>query len=225
MTDIKTSCKYCIIPKEKITTDLYYSTISKWREYVEKGNLKFIGGDSSLEMLEVSIKREDKFAYNHYFECNCGNYLRSGFSIRSSVPILEKINQLPENIASETNNQTNSIKENTKLNGIEKLKLGLLGLLISFSIIYPIYRYVMNKSVTENGLKIKSLVVGKERLKNAKSAGYSYFLTLKYKQDDGVIQKTQIGVNKDEYLYCQKGDSVPIIYDINYSKNVKLNLE
>ena len=120
-----------------------------------------------------------------------------------------------------------SDKENTVENPVidlyGKLKLGLLALLISFCIIYPIYRYVLNKSVTDNGLETNSFVVDKKKLRNVKTAGYSYFLTLKYMQDDGLVQETEIGVNKEIYLFYRKGDSIPIMYDTGYSKNIKLN--
>src|SRR5690606_6261542 len=44
---------------------------------------------------------EEKFAYYHYFKCDCGNYIRTGVCIRSSVPILEYIDELPIGIDKE----------------------------------------------------------------------------------------------------------------------------
>ena len=90
-----TNCKYCLIPNRQLTTTDYFEKMVLWRQYVKENLFEFKGGDSSLENFEDEISREDKFAYYHYFKCNCGKTIRSGISIRSSVPILEYIDKLP----------------------------------------------------------------------------------------------------------------------------------
>ncbi len=89
------SCKYCAIPNRELTAKDYFDKIELWSQYVNKGHFKFKGGDTSLEDLKEEISREEKFAYYHYFECDCGNYIRTGICIRSSTPILEYIDVLP----------------------------------------------------------------------------------------------------------------------------------
>jgi hypothetical protein len=92
---MKKKCEYCEIPKRELNTTDYFNQMILWRQYVKDGNLKFKGGDSSLENFEEEISKEEKYVYYHYFECICGNYIKSGVSIRSSVPILEHIDKLP----------------------------------------------------------------------------------------------------------------------------------
>lgn len=92
---MKDSCKYCAIPNRELTSKDYFDKMILWRQYVNDGLLKFEGRDTSLENFEEEISKEVKFAYYHYFKCKCGNYIRSGVCIRSSVPILEHIDELP----------------------------------------------------------------------------------------------------------------------------------
>ena len=89
------SCKYCTIPDRELNTKDYFDKMILWRQYVNDGHLKFKGGDTSLENFEEEISREEKFIYYHYFECDCGNFIKSGVCIRSSVPILEYIDKIP----------------------------------------------------------------------------------------------------------------------------------
>lgn len=88
-------CIYCEIPDRKLSTKDYFDKINLWREYVDNGFLEFLGGDSSLENLEATISKEEKYAYYHYFKCICGNYIKTGVCIRSSVPLLEHVNSIP----------------------------------------------------------------------------------------------------------------------------------
>ncbi|MBV7441314.1 hypothetical protein KRX57_07765 [Weeksellaceae bacterium TAE3-ERU29] len=88
-------CEYCTIPNRELTFEDYFDKIELWRKYVTKGLFKFKGGDTSLEDLEEEFYEGEKYVYYHYFECNCGNYIRTGVCVRSSVPILEYIDELP----------------------------------------------------------------------------------------------------------------------------------
>ncbi|MCO7332902.1 hypothetical protein [Riemerella anatipestifer] len=72
------SCEYCAIPNRKLTLKDYFEKIDLWRKYVNEGLIQFKGGDTSLEDLEKEIYKEEKFAYYHFFECNCGKYIRTG---------------------------------------------------------------------------------------------------------------------------------------------------
>lgn len=89
-------CKYCIIPDRELNSKDYFDKMTLWRQ--KDGLFKFIRGDTPFENLEEVISKEEKYAYYHYFECNCGTYIRSGVCIRSSVPILEYIDVLPSGI-------------------------------------------------------------------------------------------------------------------------------
>ena len=95
---MKDRCTYCEIPDRKLNTKDYFDKMSLWRQYVDDGLLKFKGGDTSLENFEEEISIEDKYIYYHYFECNCGTYIRAGVCIRSSVPLLEHLDSLPSEI-------------------------------------------------------------------------------------------------------------------------------
>ncbi len=89
------SREYGVIPNRKLTPNDYFDKIDLWRKYVNEGLFKFKGGDSSLKDLEEEISKEEKYAYYHYFECKCGNYIRTGVCIRGFVPILEYIDEFP----------------------------------------------------------------------------------------------------------------------------------
>ena len=91
-------CKYCEIPDRELNAKDYFDKMSLWRQYVNDGLLKFIGGDTALENFEEAISREDKYIYYHYFECDCGIYIQAGVCIRSSVPILKHLDSLPSEI-------------------------------------------------------------------------------------------------------------------------------
>ena len=114
---MKKSCKYCAIPNRKLTSKDYFDKIELWGQYVNEGLFEFKGGDTSLEYLKEEIYREEKFAYYHYFKCDCGNYIRTGVCIRSSVPILEYIDELPIGIDKELQNIE---KESSSWNQPEK---------------------------------------------------------------------------------------------------------
>tara|TARA_R110000764_G_scaffold2178_1_gene9359 strand:+ start:1265 stop:2149 length:885 start_codon:yes stop_codon:yes gene_type:complete len=101
---VKKSCKYCAIPNRELTSKDYFDKIELWSRYVKEGLFEFKGGDTSLADLREEISREEKFAYYHYFKCDCGNYIRTGVCIRSSVPILEYINELPAEIDKDLQN-------------------------------------------------------------------------------------------------------------------------
>ncbi len=93
---MKNECEYCEIPKRELTIDDYFEKMSSWRDYVSQGILKFTGGDTPLENFESEISKEEKYVYYHYFECNCGNRIRTGVCIRNSVPILEHMESSTE---------------------------------------------------------------------------------------------------------------------------------
>ena len=90
-----TKCKYCIIPNKELTTKDYFEKMTLWQQYVKEKIFEFKGGDCSLENFKEEISREEKYVYYHFFKCNCGKTIRSGVCIRSSVPLLEYIDNLP----------------------------------------------------------------------------------------------------------------------------------
>lgn len=91
-------CKYCDLPNRKLTSIDYFEKLALWRKYVKDNLFEFKGGDTLLENFEEEISKEEKYVYYHYFKCNCGNIIRSGVCIRSSVPILEYIKKLPKEL-------------------------------------------------------------------------------------------------------------------------------
>ena len=103
------NCKYCSIPEKKFAISDYFETISKWTKYVDKGIFKLVVGDCPLKDLSKHVSKEEKQTYYHYFKCTCGNYCRSGVYIRSSVPILEKLDKLPDDLISSYKMKTNIV--------------------------------------------------------------------------------------------------------------------
>ncbi|HLV42465.1 MAG TPA: hypothetical protein VKY37_09310 [Brumimicrobium sp.] len=96
-------CSYCDLPKGDLNYKDYFEKIALWRQYVNEGIFKFIGGDTALETLEEEVFKEEKYVYYHFFECTCGSFLRTGICIRSSIPILEHIKSLPSELATRRN--------------------------------------------------------------------------------------------------------------------------
>ncbi len=88
---MKKECEFCKIPNRKLNTNDYFEKLSLWKDYVSQGIFKFIKGDTSLENLEEEIYNENKYVYYHYFECKCGKKIKTGICIRSSVPLIEYI--------------------------------------------------------------------------------------------------------------------------------------
>tara|TARA_R110002033_G_scaffold168962_2_gene209074 strand:+ start:143 stop:1027 length:885 start_codon:yes stop_codon:yes gene_type:complete len=118
---VNKSCKYCTLPNRELTSKDYFDKIELWREYVNKGLFEFKGGDTSIENLEAEISKEEKFTYYHYFECNCGNYIRTGVCIRSSSPILEYIDKLPIGIENSLLNRKKKIDSFSQVESSHKL--------------------------------------------------------------------------------------------------------
>jgi len=116
-------------------------------------------------------------------------------------------------------------KENLEIDLFGKIKLGLLGLLVLFAITYPIYKYVLNSRIETSGLETYSIVVEKEEIFGGKPLHYSYYFTLRYTLKNGTEKQTQIGVSKKNYMIFSAGDSVPILFDEVYPKNIILNVK
>ena len=94
------NCKHCFIPNRKLKISDYFNTLSKWSKYVDTGIFKLIVGDCPLTDLEKHISSEKKYIYYHYFKCKCGKFCRSGICIRSTIPILEKMDEIPNDLIS-----------------------------------------------------------------------------------------------------------------------------
>ncbi|MDO6820724.1 hypothetical protein [Zobellia sp. 1_MG-2023] len=227
----KGNCTYCEIPNRVLNTEDYFDKIAIWRNYVNHGIMEYLGGDCPLESIEEKVENEEKYAFYHNFRCSCGTYLRSGISIRSSVPILERVEEKADNsIPAKRNDQIDNLKKENLVKKSEidlsgKLKLGVLGLLVFFALIYPIYIYVLNSRIKAGGIETYSIIVEKEEIFGGKPLHYSYYFTLKYELKDGIEKQTQIGVSKENYMIFSTGDSIPILYDEIYPKNINLNVK
>ena len=88
-------CPICFRLPRKPKAEDYFEVISEWASHVDSGRFRLIAGDCPLADIGGHIEREDLFAIEHYFQCECGRYYHSGICIRSSTPILEMLVELP----------------------------------------------------------------------------------------------------------------------------------
>lgn len=102
-------CSFCRIPEKELDTSDYFDTLAVWTENIKNRVFKLVVGDCPLEDLEKHISKEEKYTYYHYFKCSCGNYCRSGVCIRSSVPILERMDKLPRDLIATYKKMDNSV--------------------------------------------------------------------------------------------------------------------
>ncbi len=159
ITRMNQECNYCKIPKRELNTDDYFEKMSLWRDYVNNGIFKFCGGDTPLETFEKEISKEEKYVYYHFFECTCGNKIRTGVCIRSSVPIIEYL---------ESSNDFKNVKK--KPNSINIL-LFILGVFLSGGvfIISIILASILNSRlpifIAAGFIALSSYLVSKKKIK------------------------------------------------------------
>jgi hypothetical protein len=123
-----------------------------------------------------------------------------------------------EKISSEENGKS-------KINLKGKLKLGLLFALLSFAIIYPAYKIILKNRINKTGIETKSFLKEKKRTLGGKTLRYNYYFKLSYKLRNGNIESTEKTVNKQEYNLYNEGDSISIIYDKSFTKELVINRE
>ena len=110
--------------------------------------------------------------------------------------------------------------EKSEINLKGKLKLGLLFALLSFAIIYPTYKIILKNRINKTGIETTSFLKEKKRTLGGKTLRYNYYFKLSYKLRNGNIESTEKNVNKQEYNLYNEGDSISIIYDKSFTKEV-----
>lgn len=103
-----------------------------------------------------------------------------------------------------------------------KLLALILGLIIIIG--FPIYTIINNKHLDENGVKIKGVILKKDKILGGKPLSNNYYFTVKYSMNNKSKIK-EIGIPEKAYYLYKINDTISILLDKVKYGNIKWTIE